>query len=108
MKKALLICALALTILGGFHLIPSGRLGGEPADSPLFAQSLGDSKDNLSDPKNPIAGTDGKGEGAQACGYDCPASSARNASGPRSLPVAWRTVSGQALERPGRNSRSLR
>jgi len=64
MKKALLICALALTILGGFHLIPSSRLGGEPADSPLFAQSLGDSKDNLSNPKNPIAGTDGNGEGA--------------------------------------------
>ena len=44
--------------------------------------------------------------GARA--YSRPASSARNASGSSSLPVAWRTVSGQGKERPERNRRSRR
>ena len=64
MWKISLICIMAAMILGLFYLVPTDQVSGEPGDSPLYAASLDDTKDFISDSGNPGRGTESKGGGA--------------------------------------------
>jgi hypothetical protein len=78
MMKALAAFMMALLILGGFYFIPSGEAGSEPSDSPLFAISLEESKNLISNVESASPVTDQRNNGGSdfitcevTCGPTC-------------------------------------